>query len=147
MVLTRRFNAPRRLVFDALTKPELVRRWYGPPGAMDICESDTRVGGTWRYVTRLKNGKTVGQFGVYKEVVAPHRFVRTERWDDWDPGETLVTTVLVEHGGITTMTSLDGVSVTGSARRGVEGWTDAERHGRVLRAPRRVVEGILEAGL
>jgi uncharacterized protein YndB with AHSA1/START domain len=105
VVLTRRFNAPREMVFDALTKPELVRRWYGPPGAMDICESDTRVGGTWRYVTRLKNGKTVGQFGVYTEVAAPHRFVRTERWDDWDPGETLVTTVLVEHGGITTMTA------------------------------------------
>lgn len=105
VVLTRRFNAPRQMVFDALTKPELVRRWYGPPGAMDICESDTRAGGTWRYVTKLKNGKTVGQFGVYKEVVAPHRFVRTERWDDWDPGETLVTIVLVEHGGITTMTS------------------------------------------
>jgi hypothetical protein len=66
VVLTRRFNAPRRLVFDALTKPELVRRWYGPPGAMDICESDTRVGGAWRYVTKLKNGKTVGQFGVYQ---------------------------------------------------------------------------------
>ena len=105
VVLTRRFNAPRGMVFDALTKPELVRLWYGPPGAMDICESDTRVGGAWRYVTRLKNGKTVGQFGVYKEVAAPHRFVRTERWDDWDPGETLVTIELVEHGGVTTMTS------------------------------------------
>lgn len=105
VVLTRRFNAPRELVFDALTKPDLVRRWYGPPGAMDICESDTRVGGTWRYVTRLKNGKTVSQFGVYKEVVPPQRFVRTERWDDWDPGETVITTVLAEHGGITTMTA------------------------------------------
>jgi uncharacterized protein YndB with AHSA1/START domain len=103
--VTRRFNAPRQLVFDALTKPELVSRWYGPPGSMDVCESDTRVGGTWRYVTRLKNGKTVGQFGVYQEVAPPDRFVRTERWDDWDPGETLVTTVLVEHHGVTTMTA------------------------------------------
>ena len=105
VVITRRFNAPRQLVFDALTKPELVKRWYGPPGAMDICESDTRVGGAWRYVTRLKNGKTVGQFGVYTEVSPPDRFARTERWDDWDPGETLVTTVLVEQKGVTTMTA------------------------------------------
>lgn len=105
VVVTRRFHAPRRLVFEALTKPDLIRRWYGPPGAMDICESDARVGGTWRFVSKLKNGKTVGQFGVYQEVSAPGRFVRTERWDDWDPGETLVTTDLVEHDGVTTMTS------------------------------------------
>jgi uncharacterized protein YndB with AHSA1/START domain len=104
VIVRRRFNAPRRLVFDALTRPDLVRRWYGPPGAMDICESDTRPGGAWRYVTKLKNGKTVGQFGVYKEVSAPDRFVRTEQWDDWDPGETLVTTELVENNGVTTMT-------------------------------------------
>jgi uncharacterized protein YndB with AHSA1/START domain len=104
VVVTRRFNAPRQMVFDALTKPELVRRWYGPPGAMDICESDTRPGGAWRYVTTLKNGKTVGQFGVYTDVSAPDRFVRTERWDDWDPGETVCTTILVEQDGVTTMT-------------------------------------------
>ena len=104
VVVTRRFNAPRQMVFDALTKPDLVRRWYGPPDAMDICESDTRPGGAWRYVTKLKNGKTVGQFGVYTEVSAPDRFARTERWDDWDPGETLCTVVLVEQNGITTMT-------------------------------------------
>ena len=105
VVLTRRFNAPRALVFDALTKPALLMRWYGPPGAMEVCESDTRPGGAWRYVTKLKNGTTVSQFGVYTEVSAPGRFVRTERWDDWDPGETLVTTELVEHDGVTTMTS------------------------------------------
>ncbi len=105
VVITRRFNAPRALVFDALTRPELVRRWYGPPNSMDICESDTRPGGSWRYVTRLGNGKTVGQFGVYTEVSAPARFVRTERWDDWDPGETVVTTELVEEDGVTTMTA------------------------------------------
>ena len=104
VVVTRRFNAPRQMVFDALTKPELIRRWYGPPDAMDICESDTRPGGAWRYVTKLKNGKTVGQFGVYTEVSAPDRFVRTERWDDWDPGATLCTVVLAEQNGITTMT-------------------------------------------
>ena len=104
VVVTRRFNAPRQMVFDALTKPELIMRWYGPPDARESCESDTRPGGAWRYVTKLKNGKTVGQFGVYTEVSAPDRFVRTERWDDWDPGETLCTVVLAEQKGITTMT-------------------------------------------
>jgi uncharacterized protein YndB with AHSA1/START domain len=104
VVVTRRFKAPRQMVFDALTEPELVRRWYGPSGAMDICDSDPRAGGVWRYVTKLKNGKTVGQFGTYTEVSAPERFVRTERWDDWDPGETVCTVVLVETNGVTTMT-------------------------------------------
>jgi uncharacterized protein YndB with AHSA1/START domain len=56
-------------------------------------------------VCKLPNGKVVGQYGVYREVAAPDRFVRTERWDDWDPGETLVTTDLVEKNGRTTMTS------------------------------------------
>jgi uncharacterized protein YndB with AHSA1/START domain len=105
VIVTRTFDAPRRLVFEALTKPELVKRWYGPPGAIDVCESDTRPGGAWRIVCKLPNGKVVGQYGVYREVAAPDRFVRTERWDDWDPGETLVTTELVEKNGQTTMTS------------------------------------------
>ena len=105
VIVTRTFAAPRQLVFEALTKPELVRRWYGPPGAIDLCESDTRVGGAWRIVSKLPNGKVVGQYGVYREVSAPARFVRTERWDDWDPGETLVTTELVEKNGVTTMTA------------------------------------------
>lgn len=105
VIVTRTFDAPRQLVFDALTRPELVRRWYGPPGAIDVCLSDTKAGGAWRIVSKLPNGKVVGQYGVYKEVSRPDRFVRTERWDDWDPGETLVTTELVEQDGRTTMTS------------------------------------------
>ena len=94
-------------------------------------------------VTKLKNGKTVGQFGVYKEVMAPHRFVRTERWDDWDPGETLVTTELVEQNGITTMTQ--SIVFPSQEVRDVvhEGRADAEGYERVLRATRRVAGGEL----
>lgn len=103
VVLTRTFDAPRQLVFDALTRPELVKRWYGPPGALEICESDTRPGGAWRYAMKRPNGKLVVQYGVYREVTPPGRFVRTERWEDWDPGETLVTTTLAERAGQTTM--------------------------------------------
>ena len=102
-VVTREFNAPARLVFDALTKPDLIERWYGPPGAIESCVSDARPGGAWRFVSNVR-GKQVVQFGVYTEVSAPRRFVRTERWEDWDPGETLVTVDLVEARGGTLMT-------------------------------------------
>jgi uncharacterized protein YndB with AHSA1/START domain len=102
VVVTRTFDAPRHLVFDALTKSELIKRWYGPPGSLEICESEARPGGSWRFVMK-RNNKTVGQYGTYREVSAPDRFVRTERWEDWDPGETLVTTVLTEHAGTTTV--------------------------------------------
>jgi uncharacterized protein YndB with AHSA1/START domain len=81
----------------------LITRWYGPPGSIDVCESDARPGGTWRFVTSVR-GRKVVQYGVYTEVDAPRRFVRTERWEDWDPGETLVTAELVERNGKTTMT-------------------------------------------
>lgn len=102
-VVTREFRAPASLVFDALTRPDLIKRWYGPPGSIDVCESDARPGGTWRFVSKVR-GRQIVQFGVYTEVAAPSRFVRTERWEDWDPGETLVTVSLVETAGKTTMT-------------------------------------------
>jgi uncharacterized protein YndB with AHSA1/START domain len=102
-VVTREFNAPAGLVFAALTKPDLIKRWYGPPDAVEVCESDARPGGAWRFVSKVR-GRSIVQFGVYKDVDAPRRFVRTERWEDWDPGETLVTVDLVEQNGKTTMT-------------------------------------------
>jgi uncharacterized protein YndB with AHSA1/START domain len=102
-VVTREFNAPAGLVFDALTKPDLIKRWYGPPGSIEQCESDARPGGSWRFVSNVR-GRQVVQYGVYQEVAAPHRFVRTERWEDWDPGETLVTVDLVVRNAKTMMT-------------------------------------------
>ena len=101
-VVTREFNAPAHQVFDAMTKPDLIKRWYGPPGSIESCESDARPGGPWRFVSNVR-GKQIVQFGTYTEVSAPTRFVRTERWEDWDPGETLVTMDLVEANGKTTM--------------------------------------------
>lgn len=102
-VITRDFAAPIALVFDALTRPDLIKRWYGPPNSIEVCESDARPGGAWRFVSQAR-GKSIAQFGIYTEVDAPHHFVRTERWEDWDPGETLVTLDLVERDGTTTMT-------------------------------------------
>lgn len=105
LVMTRVFNAPRHLVFDALTKPELIQRWYGPVGwSLVVCEIDLRVDGAWRFVSRRPDGKQIGQRGVYREIVAPERLVNTESWEDWNPGELLVTTILVEHAGTTTLT-------------------------------------------
>jgi uncharacterized protein YndB with AHSA1/START domain len=105
-VLTRDFDAPRDLVFDALTKPDLLRRWYGLPGwTMVVCEVDLRVGGEFRFVSRRDKGKDVGQRGVYREIAPPERIVNTEWWEDWDAGECLVTTVLTEHAGRTTLMS------------------------------------------
>ena len=103
--MTRVFDAQRDLVFDALTKPEFLRRWYGPSGwSLAVCEIDLRVGGAWRFVSRQPDGKEVGQRGVYREVASPERIVNTESWEDWNPGELLVTTTLVEQGGKTTLT-------------------------------------------
>jgi uncharacterized protein YndB with AHSA1/START domain len=105
--MTRVLNAPRHLVFDALTKPELVKRWLlGPDGwSMPICEIDLRVGGKYRYVWRRdKDGTEMATGGVFREIVAPERIVNTEAFEDpWYPGESLVTTVLVEQGGQTTL--------------------------------------------
>jgi len=107
IVITRAFDAPRRLVFDAFSKPELVRQWLlGPPGwSMPVCEIDFRVGGRYRYVWRRDNGGEMGVGGVYKEIVAPERIVATERFDQsWYPGEGLGTILLVEQGAKTRMT-------------------------------------------
>ncbi len=106
--MTRVFDAPRRLVFDAFTKPELVKRWLlGPPGwTMPVCEIDLRVGGAYRYVWRHADGKEMGMGGIYREIVPQERLVCTELFDEaWYPGEALVTTILAEQGGRTTLTS------------------------------------------
>jgi len=106
LVMSRAFDAPRSLVFDALTKPELLKRWYGPRGwSLVVCEIDLRVGGDWRFVSRRPDGKEIGQLGVYREIAPPERIVNTESWEDWNPGELLVTTVLVEQNGKTIFTS------------------------------------------
>ena len=105
--MTRVFDAPRSLVFDALTKPELVQQWLlGPPGwSMPVCEIDLRVGGRFRYVWRRDSGAEMGMGGVYRQIVPPERIVHTELFDqDWTGGQTEVTTVLVEQGGKTTLT-------------------------------------------
>ena len=106
--MIRSFNAPSALVFDAFTKPELVRQWLlGPPGwTMPVCEIDLRVGGKYRYVWRnINNGNEMGMGGVYREVAPPERIVATEKFDEsWYPGGAVVTFVISEQAGRTTVT-------------------------------------------
>jgi uncharacterized protein YndB with AHSA1/START domain len=108
IAMTRAFDAPRRLVFDAFTRPELIRRWLlGPDGwSMVVCDVDLRVGGAYRYVWRRdRDGTEMGMGGVYRELVAPERVVASERFDEsWYPGEAIGTLVLLEDGGRTTVT-------------------------------------------
>ena len=108
IVMTREFDAPRPLVFDAFTKPDLVKKWFlGPEGwSMPVCEIDLKVGGRYRYVwTKEPKGTSMGVSGVYREVSSPARIVHTQRFDEaWYPGECVVTTAFEETGGRTTVT-------------------------------------------
>src|ERR1700741_1463586 len=104
IVLTRVFDAPRRLVFEAFSKPELLKRWFGPRGwSLAVCEVDLRVGGGFRFVLRGPDGKDMGMRGVYREIVPPERSVHVESFDDY-PGESIVTGVFTENEGKTTLT-------------------------------------------
>lgn len=107
-VITRQVDAPRGMVFDAHTKPELVQRWLlGPPGwTMPVCEIDLRVGGKYRYLWKNADGRTMGMGGIFTEVVRPVRIVATQLFDeDWTGGETMVSTEIVEKNGKSTITT------------------------------------------
>src|SRR6266849_2537290 len=105
VTLTRVFDAPRHLVFEAFFNPELLKRWFGPRGwTLSVCEVDFKVGGKWRYILRGPDGKEIGMSGVYREIKAPERTVHSERFDDY-PGESQVTSTWVEHDGKTTLTA------------------------------------------
>ena len=104
IVLTRVFQAPRRLVFDAMTKPELLKKWFGPRGWWLVeCEVDLRVGGAWRFVLRGPAEREMRMHGMYREIAAPERSVHTEIIDPFAV-ESIVTTVLTEADGKTTLT-------------------------------------------
>jgi uncharacterized protein YndB with AHSA1/START domain len=106
IVMTRAFDAPPQLVFAALTTPELLKRWLlGPPGwDMVICEVFARPGDRYRYVWRHTDGSQMSIHGVCRELEPPARIVQTQSMEGF-PGETLVTTVLAEEDGRTTLTT------------------------------------------
>ncbi len=123
--ITRDFDAPRELVWDCHTKPELLRRWIsGPPGwSLALCEIDLRPGGKYRYVLNGPDAVEMGWVGTYREIRRPEFLAATEKFDeDWTGGETLVSTRFDEADRRTTVTvtvlyaskeARDGASATG----------------------------------
>lgn len=106
--LVREFDAPARLVFEASTKPEYVKQWWGPHGtSLSVCEIDFRVGGEWRYVVRNQDGSEAPFRGVYREIVAPERVSYSWIYDvpPFNQFEAIETVVLEERDGRTIATT------------------------------------------
>jgi uncharacterized protein YndB with AHSA1/START domain len=101
-VVTRTFNAPARLVYEAWTKPELLKQWWAPK-SMGVpllsCEADVRVGGGYRFVFGHDASQTMAFFGRYLEVIPNERLVWTN--EEGDGGEAITTMTLEEKGGKT----------------------------------------------
>jgi uncharacterized protein YndB with AHSA1/START domain len=107
ITMTRTFEAPAQLVFDAWTRPEHVRRWFGPRDwTIDVCDIDLRVGGKWRFHMR-RGDEQMGLYGEYLEIGPPGRLVNTELFEEPYFEEmgagTINTLILTEDGGVTTM--------------------------------------------
>lgn len=109
VVMTRDFNAPRQLVFDAFTKPDLIKRWLlGPPGwSLASCDMDLRVGGKWRFVWRDNaNGQEMGMGGTFREIDRPSRLVHTEEFEGAPDHQAIETKEFAEKSGRTTFTQV-----------------------------------------
>ena len=107
IVITRLFDAPRQLVWEAMTKPEHIRKWWGNLGegySVPVCEVDLRVGGRWRFVNRHPNGE-VAFSGVYREISAPERVVFTEVMEPFPEPGSVITAVYTEENGKTRITA------------------------------------------
>jgi uncharacterized protein YndB with AHSA1/START domain len=105
--MTRLFNAPRALVFEAMTRPEHVREWWGRLGegySVPVCEIDFRVGGAWRFVNRHPHGEAAFH-GEYLEIAAPGRVVFTEIFEEFPDEVSVVTSELSEEAGRTRLTA------------------------------------------
>jgi uncharacterized protein YndB with AHSA1/START domain len=105
--MTRLFDAPRRLVFEAMTQPEHVRQWWGRLGegySVPVCEIDLRVGGAWRFVNRHPHGEAAFH-GEYQEISPPGRVVFTEIFEEFPDAVSVVTAELTEEVGKTRLTA------------------------------------------
>ena len=105
--MTRLFNAPMHLVFEAMTKPEHVKQWWGRLGegySVPVCEIDFRIGGAWRFVNRHSKGEAAFH-GEYREIEPPSRVVFTEIFEMFPDTVSVVTAELSEEGGKTRFTA------------------------------------------
>ena len=105
--LTRLFDAPRALIFEAMSKPEHIKRWWGCLGegySVPVCEVDLRPGGAWRFVNRTPKGESVAFYGIYREITPPERVVFTEIFEPFPDSPSVVTSILTEENGKTRLT-------------------------------------------
>ena len=130
ILITREFDAPRHLVYQAYTTPELVKRWWGAKrGVVTVAEIDLRVGGSWRSVGVMDDGQEIAFHGEYREIVPNERIVSTEVFEGVTGGQgTLNTSTFTETDGRTTLTILVGRRARRSATRSSNrGWRTASR--------------------
>lgn len=143
IMMTRVFDAPRRLVFEAHSKPEHLKHWWGPREfSMASCEMDFRPGGMWRYVLRSTRGDFAFR-GEYREIVPPERIVWTFEFEG-APGEVAVETLtLVERAGKTTLTTRsvaptraarDAILQSGMEKGAAETWDRLAEHLQTMKA-------------
>ena len=106
IVMTRTFDAPRELVWEALSKAEHMREWWGPRGfTMPVCEMDFRVGGAYRFVQQGPDGVEYAFRGEFREIVAPERLSWTFEFEGMPGNVSVDTMTLTEEDGRTTITS------------------------------------------
>ena len=104
ILITREFDAPKHLVYQAWTTPELIKRWWsGDRGEVISAEVDLRVGGAWRYVMVASGGFEVAFHGEFREIVANERIVSTEVYEGMPDAEAIDTLTLTESDGRTTL--------------------------------------------
>jgi len=102
ILMTRKFEAPREIVWETITDPELIPQWFGFAGdATEVKKMDVRPGGKWQYITRTSGGEVVDFHGTYKEVVAPEKLVYSFLFGDMPEGDGFVEITLVEKAGVT----------------------------------------------
>jgi len=102
ILMTRKFDAPREVVWEAITDPDLIPRWWGfARDATEVKKMDVRKGGQWQFITRTSGGEVVDFHGEYREVKRPEKLVYTFLFGDMEPGEGFVEITLVEQDGVT----------------------------------------------
>lgn len=132
VMITRSFNASPRIVFEAMTKPEHLVRWYGPDGFTVIhCEADLRVGGLFRIVQRAPDGSEFGFRGVHREIIVPTRRVYSWIFEPMPDKEAVITETFEDRSGQTafaarmlfaTEEDRDGYLSTGASEGGAQAY-------------------------
>ncbi len=127
LVIVRTFDAPRTLVFQAWSDPEMLKHWWGPQGfTLPFLEMDQRIGGKWRACMRGPDGTNYWQHGVTREIVPPSRLVFTTVWESDPDHEMVVSIDLIAKGNRTEMTLRQGLFRSAEQRDGHrDGWTQS----------------------